>query len=440
MKKIIYLMFILAGAVFFNSCSDNDDNAPGNPVMDIKTTFGSALFGDSLPFTVNVSDGQVPLSTLKVQIYYGEEMVSEKVIRTKTDGEYSGKIFVPYYANIPNATATLRVVLQNIHFTITEKSFDLPLSRPDFPYLTLVTADKEFRMERTGLYEYAIEQDFPMKMPGYIKAPVVGTNGNEITFGWEESAVIQGSTTNIPYSNFPGTYAITFNTLTYATDPFVVAYTINGVALQYVDDNNYKLDMDLTQGQELEIEGIDNVGGWWIDPDFFTKEDDGKLKFVPVAGSYRIIANFEYEYFRVEVLKDGSPATLQSDGTGAIWVIGDKVGKPSVAVNAIGWGDQKALCMAPIGNKKYQISLKAGTNITTDDINFKFFHQKGWGGEFGGAALSTDSDYILVNPGPSDDGNIKLVEGKTLTSGKTYVFTVDVSQGNDKAVLTVVEK
>ncbi|MBK5722068.1 DUF5125 domain-containing protein [Dysgonomonas sp. Marseille-P4677] len=441
MKKIIYLMFILAGFVFLNSCSD-DDNVPGNPVMDIKTTFASALFGDSLPFSVGVSDTDVPLSTLKAQLFYGEEMVSEAVIRTKTNSEYAGKIYVPYYANIPNGTATLKLILQNIHFTITEKEYDLALTRPDFPYLTLVAADKEYRMSRKSLYNYEFTEVLPMKVAGYIKAPVMGENGNEITFGWEDKVVTEGSVTNIPFSNFPGEYTISFNTFSYEASPFIIAYAIDGVAMQRVDDNNYKLDLNLTKGQELEIGGIENFSDWWIDPDFFTKNADGKLVFVPMDGSYRITANFEKEYLTVEVLKDGNLASLQADGSGAIWIIGNGVGKPSVSGNEVGWDTNKALCLIPIGNKKYQISFVAGSTIKEDDINFKFFHQKGWGGEFKNDAISTTSDLIFVGDGKNgrDAGNLGLAKDVTLVKGAIYVFTVDLSEGNNKAVLTVVKK
>lgn len=41
----------------------------------------------------------------------------------KVNGQdYTGKIYVPYLANIPNGTATLKFILQNINFTITEKA------------------------------------------------------------------------------------------------------------------------------------------------------------------------------------------------------------------------------------------------------------------------------------------------------------------------------
>ena len=120
MKKNIYLALALAGVLSVTSCNDDEWN-PGNPGMDVKTEDADALFGDSLPFTVKASDLEVPLSTLKAQLFYGEEKVSETVIRTKTSGEdYTGKIYIPFLPNIANGKATLKYVLQNIHFTTTE--------------------------------------------------------------------------------------------------------------------------------------------------------------------------------------------------------------------------------------------------------------------------------------------------------------------------------
>ena len=74
------------------------------------------------------------------------------------------KIFVPYYANIPNGKATLKYILQNIHFTTTEMTKELALARPDFPYLTLVDEEgKEYRMERQSMYKYSVTGDILAK-------------------------------------------------------------------------------------------------------------------------------------------------------------------------------------------------------------------------------------------------------------------------------------
>ena len=101
MKSLKYYLMALAGIAMLNACSD-DDPVPGNPTMDFQAEPSSALFGDSLPFTIKASDADVPLSTLKARLYFSDEMVSETIIRTKVNGQdYTGKIYVPYLANIP---------------------------------------------------------------------------------------------------------------------------------------------------------------------------------------------------------------------------------------------------------------------------------------------------------------------------------------------------
>ncbi len=122
--------------------------------MEIKAENADALFGDSLPFTIKASDVDVPLSTLKAQLFYGEEQVSETVIRTKTSGnDYTGKIFVPYYANIPNGKATLKYILQNIHFTTTEMTKKSSLWHDrNFPYLTLVDEEGKRVPDGTAIH------------------------------------------------------------------------------------------------------------------------------------------------------------------------------------------------------------------------------------------------------------------------------------------------
>ncbi|MBK1442171.1 DUF5125 domain-containing protein [Parapedobacter sp. ISTM3] len=444
MRKPLITFLILFGAVTMNACKKEEQKAPGNPVINIKTEFSSAYFGDSLQFTVGVSDeARIPLSTLKAHLYYSDELVSETVIRTKTEGDYTGKIYIPYYAHVPNGTATLKLVLQNINFTTREETLELPVERPDYPYLTLIAEDTEYRMERTGLYTYAAATTFPAKVNGYIKTPAYGDNGNELTFGWEEHTIKEGSINNIPFSNaFSGDYTIMFNTLNYEASPFIIAYAINQTVMDRVDDNMYRVDLALNREEQVVIDGFDDLDAWWFDPDFFTRDASGNLLFQAKSGNYRISADFNHEYFIVEALTGTSLSTLQADGSGAVWVIGEGIGKPSIATNAVGWTTEKALCMAPVADKIYQITVVAGTTVSTNNINFKFFHQKGWGGEFTNAALSTTSDLIFVGDGSNgrDPGNLGITEGQTLETGATYVFTLDLTGGNDNGVLTVEKK
>ena len=93
MNKSIYIILALVGILVMNSCSD-DEFLSGNPDMELGTGKVSALYGDSLPFTIKASDVDVPLSTLKAKLFYGEELVSEEY-PFHYYGNGAGGCFVP---------------------------------------------------------------------------------------------------------------------------------------------------------------------------------------------------------------------------------------------------------------------------------------------------------------------------------------------------------
>lgn len=136
-------------------------------------------------------------------------------------------------------------------------------------------------------------------------------------------------------------------------------------------------------------------------------------------------------------LKDGKPAKLQDDGTGAIWAIGKGIGKPSVTSSEVGWEPGKALCLAQVAPKKYQLTLKAGETLKTSGdpevISFKFFHQNDWGGEFGNYANSILVEQLKL----ADSGNLEMQDNKAFEEGAVYRFTIDVTNGNANADLKV---
>ena len=445
MKKLINYSAILFLLSLIVSCKEDELIVPiggGNPTIEIKAKPSNAYFGDSLAYTVAVADQSVALSTIKVQLLFSEEVVAEQIIRTKENGDYSGKLFVPFLKDVPNGNASLKFTLQNVELVKTEKIEAIPLSRPDFPYLNLITSNKTYKMNRVAANRYELTENLPFKVSGYIEAPAFGTNGNIIQFGWENDAVIQGISNNIPFSNsVSGEYTIAFNTLTYEASPFIIGYAINGVGMKLVKDNLYSVDVEVTQNEELIIDGIEAIASWWLDADFIRKEG-GKYYFNAMSGKYRFYADFDKEFVMAEAMNGNDLATLKADGTGAIWIIGEGIGKPTVVGNEVGWNTDKALCLAPIGGKKYRETVVGGQSIKTNNINFKFFHQKGWGGEFKNTELSTTSDIILVGDGTNgrDPGNLGLIGGKELESSGTYEFIVDLSAGNNQAKLIVTKK
>ncbi|MDE6098718.1 MAG: DUF5121 domain-containing protein, partial [Muribaculaceae bacterium] len=241
-----------------------------------------------------------------------------------------------------------------------------------------------------------------------------------------------------PFSNgAPGRYSIKFNTFSFEGSPFVVM-TLNGQQLQAIDETTSSVDMTLSKGDQIIPEGFPDFNDWWINPDYFTKNADGSLTFNAYQGSYRIIADTKMQYFRVYKLMGSDPATLNDDGTGAVWVIGEGVGQPSLS-NTVGWTTEKALCMAPTGEKTYQLTVVGGKTVAVDAINFKFFGQMGWGVELTGADLESKSPLIGVGTGDNghDNGNLFLQDGVVLQDNGVYVITLDLTQGIHDAIMTV---
>ena len=442
MKTLKYIALSLLAAACTTACKDDPEllTTDVGPEMTAVSSDASGVFGGKVGFEATMTDRSA-LSTLKAQIFFDDEMVAEEVIRTKENGTYSGTVTLPFYKNVPDGEATLRLVGQNVRFGQTFVERPLAASRPKPDHLVFVLGEQEYRMEPTGVdYEYAVTADFPQKPQGYITTPDLDGQGSVVTFGYssEQGGIVSDSTEPIPFANSnAGEFTVTFNLKSFEGSPFI-KLLFNDAEMTMVDNDNYSIVTTLTQNQTYTLTGVSDFADWDIDRDFFERADASNpeaLTFLPMSGMYKVTANFKHSYLRIEAMKSATElATLNEDGSGAIWAIGGmSVGKPTLK-NAASWSpEQGGMCLARVADKKYQLTFVAGVSIDASSFDFKFFHQKTWGGEFGGDDISTASDLVKI----SDSGNLGLAEGKTLDLGGIYRFTVDISGGNTAAVLTV---
>ena len=442
MKTLKYIALSLLAAACTTACKDDPEllTTDVGPEMTAVSSDASGVFGGKVGFEATMTD-RYALSTLKAQIFFDDEMVAEEVIRTKENGTYSGIVTLPFYKNVPDGEATLRLVGQNVRFGQTFVERPLAASRPKPDHLVFVLGEQEYRMEPTGVdYEYAVTADFPQKPQGYITTPDLDGQGSVVTFGYssEQGGIVSDSTEPIPFANSnAGEFTVSFNLKSFEGSPFI-KLLFNDAEMTMVDNDNYSIVTTLTQNQTYTLTGVSDFADWDIDRDFFERADASNpeaLTFLPMSGMYKVTANFKHSYLRIEAMKSATElATLNEDGSGAIWAIGGmSVGKPTLK-NAASWSpEQGGMCLARVADKKYQLTFVAGVSIDASSFDFKFFHQKTWGGEFGGDDISTASDLVKI----SDSGNLGLAEGKTLDLGGIYRFTVDISGGNTAAVLTV---
>lgn len=428
MKTLKYIALSLLVAASTTACKDDPEllTTDVGPEMTVVSADASGVYGGKVDFEVTMTD-RYALSTLKAQVFFDDEMVAEEVIRTKSDGTYTGAVTLPFYKNIPDGEATLRFVGQNVRFGTTTVDRPLAVSRPKPAYLTFFLDDAEYRMEPTGNdYEYAVTDEFPQKPQGYIATPELDAAGSVVTFGYDSGAggIVSDSTDAIPFANSnAGEFTITFNLLTFEGSPFI-KLLFGETEMTMVDNDNYSIVTTLTEGRTYTLTGVSDFADWDVDRDFFERadvSDPETLTFLPMTGMYKVTANFKHRYLKIEAMKSATElATLNDDGSGAIWAIGGmEVGKPTLK-NAASWSPEDGgLCLARVADKKYQLTLVAGISLNASSFDFKFFHQKTWGGEFGGKDISTASDLVKI----SDSGNLGLVEGQTLTLGGADAFT-----------------
>ncbi len=447
---------LLAGAGALISCEDDFDYkfADHGPDVTVNSISSSAYMGGEISFSVNISDKSFDLSTIKAELYFDEDVVDETTIRTKTEGTYEGTLSVPFYANIPDGTATVVFTGTNVGQGQTVLDpVGVSVTRPVFSSLTLTLEDgTEYTMEASStkhVYEYT--GSFGTDINAMITTPAVSGGPDEMTFGWDGSEIVQDGSAYIPFhQNLAGENTISFNTYSFEGSPFeVLDITIAGVQATAEDASTYYAVLDLTQDQTIDIEGFgESFADWYIDPDWLEEISDGSYKFLAIDGKYKFTIESDLEWFRVEAMADAySTATLNSDLTGAIWLNGSSgVGKPSYDASPVNWNTGNALCLSQIEEKKYQITLVGGVSINATNVNIKFYSAKGWDGEFGSANLSCTSDLVYVNDGDSDNGNVFLNDGASLEVGGIYKFTVDLtgatasSDGAPTGAVLTVEK
>lgn len=417
MNKIFKLATLaLAGTLAFASCQEEPvlKLTDVGPDMTVNSWTDNTYMGADIKFSVSIEDKEFALSTLKAKLLYDETEVNNITIRTKENGTFEGTIQAPLFKDVPNGIATLVFAAQNVGMGLSYDTTYVALKRPDFPTLTLKTEEgEEYELAKVGDegYKYEVTDNFPAKVKGVLVTPAINNEGEVITIGWDGSALSASKKESIPYSaGVAGKYTITADLMTLQATPMGSANVVSVY--------------ELKQGQVMDFGGVVDLNNWTVDYDYFiVNEDFTEVTFRAVDGHYLISYDKDNLYVKVEpVDAEGNLLSLNEAGEGAPWVIGAQIGKPVIGP---GWNTTEgAYPMAQISDKVYQFTLTAPGQLAVSGADFKFFHQKGWGGEF------LKPDYAEINLAPAfdmtDSGNI---QGKGLEGGKSYKITLDLTGG-----------
>ena len=395
------------------------------PEVTIQSCDELAYMGGSIAFAVDLKDAEFTLSTLKVELLFDESVVESKTIRTKEYGVYEDVISVPLYAKIPDGTATLRFSAQNTGLGITSVNKDVDIKRPNFDKLYLKIDGKEVIFPKVGNYKYEVTGSFPANASSVIRTPAVNSRGDVITLGWSGSA-INVSDTPIPFKmGAAGVYTIEADLWELTASPLGK----DTIDLSEANDTGV---FNLVPDTPLLFPNIPTIGSWDLDYDFFNVTNDGVVTFKAIAGLYKLRVDFNKKWIEVEAMEDeNNRATLGGTNAQAIWCIGGTFGKPAIGAS---WNTTDgAYCLAQVAPGIHQFSLVYGVQLGSG-FSIKFFHQKGWGGEFGSYAAVNDETGLFNVTGT---GNIEAAKGKLLEEGMGYRFTIDVTGGADAAILNI---
>ena len=451
MKHIRYYIMALLALPLMASCGDDDYSAPtpaGNPVMSYTAPAAAVWMGDEVEVKVNCKDdGGVALSTLKANLLFSGQSVDETTIRTKEAGEYTVKLKVPYAQNVPDGKVDIQLTLQNVSTKSNTETLSFAIKRPHFNNLQFVSADgvKYDMTEKSDFVYQAVLPSSKKTFKGYF-----ATKDGKFVFGSSTGKDISlGETGNFNFtSENMNDVVVTFDAKNYTAGPTdVLPVTI----LDFADTDAGKTWIgEIKQGAtcNLTINGNNLPDDWYYDSDWFQKEEDGSYTFKAITGRYTVLADFTHKSFRIWTMNGSEPMSLNGDGTGALWIIGNEgVNKPTWDAVNHGWwtGVDSDVCLTPIKAKVYQVTLTVGKQLRATGVDFKFFGQADWGIEFKGKdnshLISTESEVFGIGDGNGhDNGNVYLKDGVELKDGETYVLTVDLTAGVDKAVLKVEKK
>lgn len=451
MKHIRYYIMALLALPLMASCGDDDYSAPtpaGNPVMSYTAPAAAVWMGDEVEVKVNCKDdGGVALSTLKANLLFSGQSVDETTIRTREAGEYTVKLKVPYAQNVPDGKVDIQLTLQNVSTKSNTETLSFGIKRPHFNNLQFVSADgvKYDMTEKSDFVYQAVLPSSKKTFKGYF-----ATKDGKFVFGSSTGKNISlGETGNFNFtSENMSDVVVTFDAKNYTAGPTdVLPVTI----LDFADTDAGKTWIgEIKQGAtcNLTINGNNLPDDWYYDSDWFQKEEDGSYTFKAITGRYTVLADFTHKSFRIWTMNGSEPMSLNGDGTGALWIIGNEgVNKPTWDAVNHGWwtGVDSDVCLTPIKAKVYQVTLTVGKQLRATGVDFKFFGQADWGIEFKGKdnshLISTESEVFGIGDGNGHDkGNVYLKDGVELKDGETYVLTVDLTAGVDKAVLKVEKK
>lgn len=447
MKKYIYIAF---AALTLAACQPEHYRSvypEGNPEMTATLLTESVLYGtDSIAFHVEINESQTPLSQLQVKVLVGLRVAATDLLRTQ-GYHYDADLKYPvsFGPNMPEGEdVKVYLTATNVEGTATNVILTgctgrrptmqtMYIMPPSVSY-GAIGKGKQMTWDAEKEAFVAYDLKFPKSIQCLLavtgtkfgrvdwNTPVFGMMNNELTlitqqqFEAEEASAIV-----LEDDNFETIDTIIFNPVTFDV-------TIGGKIAQPVTAINVLSDLEespayissssakkeylgakifFDKDSEVEITGVVDLEKAY-NLDWMQYLGGNKIKFLGDKGMYYLSYKVAEDYLVVEPLYDLTEPDV-------MYLCGVGMGQPSWTPNATsGWGfdsPNQNFVGRLIAPKTYQFTVYMLNDAENTDhpgfgsVNFKFFHQHGWGGEETALDYTQTGLNILSSSEESNVGN-----------------------------------
>ena len=447
MKKIYY---ILLATLLMAACQPAHYRTvypAGQPVMTATMLTQSVLYGtDSVAFDVEINEKETPLSQLQVKVMVGLRVVATEMLRTK-DYHYTARLkyAIPFGPNMPEGEE-VKVYLTATNVEGTAANLILTGCagrRPAMETMYVMPPTVQYPYIGKGkqmTYDEALQAfvAYDLKYPKSIQCllavtgtkfgrvdwntPVFGMlNGELALITKEQFEAEEASPIVLEDDNFETIDTIIFNPLTFeVTIGGKVAMPVTAVNVQtdlveepsYISSSSARKEymgakIFFDKDSEVEITGVTDLSKAY-NLDWMEYLGGNKIKFLGEKGMYYLSYKVAEDYLVVEPLYElVEPEVMYLCGVG--------MGQPSWDPHATsGWGfdsPNQNFVGRLIAPKTYQFTVYMLNDAENTDhpgfgaVNFKFFHQHGWGGEETSLDYSQSGLNIVSSNEESNVGN-----------------------------------
>lgn len=441
-KLVSFYLFIGLLAV---SCQNQDEmffdpSAEAPVIVKLSLNQEQLQYGGSVKLNVEVTDADA-LSHVEIRLVANQAVLYSKTLpgNNQKTLKVEEEIEVPFGRLCGEQLASLEVVATNKNVKTAEQSYEIPLERPDFAQLYVVVGE-------TG-EEIVLQRDESNPLTPYLYKATVDLPNNTNVFIYsepEKKGMVWGfdASTNTcelassrpvslcdSQSTEEKVREVVFDAFSFEISPLKKEMTVNDVVFMLykknASDNDFvsntlrAQNVSLTNGEEVRTELID-LNVLKFDPDFFKLEGD-KLMYIGQTGNVTLYMNTMFNFVFVESAEN--PLTTNVSYPEVLFVNGWGIGRPELWNYNPDWDFNNAVIFRKISEDATQ-TVYSQTVIVSKWVQFKFYNQKDWGGEFSCPNITFEDD------------NFKAVE----ESGKPGNYNISPSLGDDTSYKSAVAK